>query len=116
MKITPDNSSYTFFGSPDLQADRFVVHFNASFLPNAIGEVEEKLINVYAANNELYILNESTETIKEVAVFNILGQEISRTQVPEQSTYKFNLYEPAGYYVAKVLTNKNVYSEKIFIK
>ncbi|PLW98564.1 MAG: hypothetical protein C0591_04190 [Marinilabiliales bacterium] len=116
IKITPENSTYTFFSSPDLLADRFVVHFNASFLPNAIGEVEDKLINIYAVHNELYILNESTETIKEVAVFNILGQEISRAQVPEQSTYKFNLYEPAGYYIARVLTNKNVYSEKIFIK
>ncbi len=116
IKISEDNSIYTFFGSPNLQADRFNIHFNASFLPNAIEEFEEKLIKVYSANSDLYIINNSKEIVKEVSVYNIMGQEISRTDVPEQNNYKIKIYGATAYYVVRIHTNKNIYTEKVFIK
>ncbi len=115
MMITPENSTYVFFHSPELQSNRFVVHFNASFLPNSIEEVQEELIKIYSSRNNVYIINNSNETVKEIMIINLMGQEIMRTQVPQQNNYKLRLDEPTGYYVVWVRTNEGVYTNKVLI-
>ena len=116
IQKTPENSQYSFYGSPDDNKNRFAIHFMATYNPDFVDESQYKLINIYTSDSELCLLNNSKETIEEIAVFNMLGQEIYRSKLPEQNTYKFNLHAPTGYYVARVLTNKNIYSEKVFIK
>ena len=115
IKITPDNNTYTLVGAPHLMSDRFIIHFNASFLPNFIGENETKLINIYAANNNVHIINDSNEDIQEIAVYNIMGQEVTRTRLPAQQNYKLGLSVPTGYYIVRVRTDTKMYSEKVFI-
>ncbi len=115
IKITPENTTYLFFHSPELQSNRFIVHFNASYLPNSIDEVQQKLIKIYSSGNNVYIINNSSEVVKEISIFNLMGQEIMRTQVPQQNNYKLRLNEPTGYYAVRVRTNKSVYSEKVLI-
>jgi len=115
IKITPENATYLFFQSPELQSNRFIVHFNASYLPNSIDEVQQKLIKIYSSGSDVYVINTSREVVKEISIFNLMGQEIVRTQVPQQNNYTFHLNETTAYYAVRVRTNKSVYSEKVLI-
>jgi hypothetical protein len=118
VKITEDNHMYSFTASPDDAYDRFVIHFfGPSYLPNAVDEnnAAEK-IKIYSSGNSVYILNKSDEEIKEMSAYNMIGQEILRSKVPMQDLNKIDLNMTTGYYAVRVLTDKNIYSEKVFIK
>ncbi|MCB2208372.1 MAG: T9SS type A sorting domain-containing protein [Bacteroidetes bacterium] len=118
VKIAEDHHMYSFTASPDDAHDRFVIHFfGPSYLPNAVDEnsAADK-VKIYSSGNSVYILNNSNEEIKEMSVYNMLGQEILRSKVPIQELNKIDVNMTTGYYAVRVLTDKNVYSEKVFIK
>ena len=115
LHIGIQDSIYTFNGSPEDDIDRFIVHF---FGPTGINDEingEDVPLKIYAANSNVYILNDSDELIKEVVIYNMMGSEILRTGNIRQSLYQMKINASTGYYIAKVLTDKNVYSEKVFI-
>ncbi len=78
--VSETNPVVTFNGSPDDDKERFVLHFMG---PTAISgnkcmQKEPKVVHIYSSNDKIYIRNTTNEIIKDVAVFNILGQEIYR--------------------------------------
>ena len=118
MLITEDNHIYSFTASPDDAHDRFIIHFfGPSYLPNSVGDNNnpEKL-RIYSFNNSIYLLNNSNEELKEVAVYNLLGQEVLRSNIASQEINQFELNAPTGYYAVRVVTDQNAYSDKVFIK
>jgi len=118
MQITEDHHMYSFTASPDDAHDRFIIHFfGPSYLPNSVGDNNnpEKL-RIYSFENSIYLLNNSNEELKELVVYNLLGQEVLRSNIASQEINQFKLNAPTGYYAVRVLTDQNAYSDKVFIK
>ena len=61
------------------------------------------------------MLNNSSEIIKEITVYNLMGSKVYQGKANHSSLNKINISSETAYYVVRVLTDKNVYSEKIFI-
>ena len=72
-------------------------------------------LNELSINNNVHIINDSNEDIQEIAVYNIMGQEVTRTRLPTQQNYKLGLSVPTGYFIVRVRTDTKMYSEKVFI-
>ncbi|PLW93692.1 MAG: hypothetical protein C0591_14180, partial [Marinilabiliales bacterium] len=115
LHIGIQDSIYTFIGSPEDNIDRFIIHFLGPTGMNYEINGEDDFLKIYAANSNLYIFNDSGELIKEVVVYNMMGSEILRTGNIRQSLYQLQINAITGYYIVKVLTDKNVYSEKVFL-
>jgi hypothetical protein len=114
--ITPGHNEYLFNASPSEVKHRFNIHF---FGPTSIFEdqanIEDEHIKIYAYGNEAYVLNNSNETIKNVTIYNLMGQTIYQGKLPQQTLNKIFVSGQTGYYVVSVETNKNIYTEKVFI-
>jgi hypothetical protein len=114
--VSTSNPVVTFNGSPGDIKERFVLHFLG---PTAIFEADAqqafKAVEIFSANNTVYIRNASEQVIKEIVVYNLLGQEIDRHSVTGQSSLQFKIHENSGYYVVRVSTDQSIYTEKIFI-
>ena len=117
ISISESNPDFEFTASPDDGKERFVLHFMG---PTAIFDVhpqkETKVVHIYTTNHTVMVHNETEEMIKEVVVYNLLGQEIERLSVTGQSSLQFKIHENSGYYVVRVHTDQSIYTEKVFIK
>lgn len=116
INITTENNIYEFNASPDDPNDRFTIHF---FGPTGIDDKvssDQNTVNIYSSGNNLYVLSDIEETINEIVIYNILGSEITHVNNVSRSINKLMINAASGYYVVRVLTDKNVYSEKVFIK
>ena len=61
------------------------------------------------------MVNTSDEKIKEVVIYDLMGQQVLRKTVPNLNSLKFYVTDQTGYYVVRVLTDKKVHTEKILI-
>ncbi len=115
VNISNGDYTYMFTASPGDAKHRFNIHF---FGPTSIEEPGNNTngkILIFSSKNEAYVVNKTNETIKEVTIYDMLGQEILRKEVPAQITNKFHVSNQTGYYVVRVLTDKQVHTGKILI-
>ena len=95
---------------------RFNIHF---FGPTAIDDPAigdaEGLLKIFSSKENAYVVNTSDERIKEVVIYDLMGQQVLRKTVPSQNTLKLYVSDQTGYYVVRVLTDKKVHTEKILI-
>ena len=106
------NASYTFAATTNDNADRFQLIFAAS--PLGISDNQIQNTSIYSNDNNIYI--NSNETVKQISIYNTLGQLV-KTIENTNGTIIVNMNGNVdGYYIVKVITNKNVYSEKVLIK
>jgi hypothetical protein len=114
--ISPGHNEYLFTGSPSDLKHRFNIHF---FGPTSIYQeqtnIEKEQLKIYSYGNVAYVLNNSNETIKNVAIHNLMGQTIYNGKLPQQTMNKIFVSGQTGYYMVTVKTNKNIYTEKVFI-
>jgi hypothetical protein len=69
---------------------------------------------IYSYDNNIYV--NANEQIKQIAVYNTMGQLIKTTN-NVNGLQKISMNGHAtGYYIVKVITDKNVYSEKVLVK
>jgi hypothetical protein len=116
ISIPESNPSFIFTGSPNDGVERFVLHFMGPTAVNEFNKFKEtKPIHIYSSGNKVYVQNNSEQRVKEIAVYNLLGQEIYRNTVRKQSVYQITLNKDMGYYVVRVRTDQSIYSEKVFI-
>lgn len=73
-------------------------------------------INVFSANNEIVIENNNKSIIKQVSVYNTLGQEVKKFEVNSNESTRLTCDLPASNYIVKVMTDKNVGSYKLYIR
>jgi hypothetical protein len=106
------------FGNHD---NRFELRF---YNPTALGVTQNNLasgiiVTHSIANNMLTIKNETTNAmVKSVAVFNLLGQNIMKTLVKEETQSEINIPVTiinTGAYIVKVATDKGEITKKILI-
>ncbi len=111
--FSPGHDTYTFTAGPDDAHDRFIVHF---FGPTGVDEFTAKNVLIYADNEYALIRNMTkNEVIESVYIYSLAGNTILHKQVPEQNNYRFFVSNHDGYYIVRVVTDKNIYTEKVFI-
>jgi hypothetical protein len=115
FSINRDSDTYTFSGCVgDSSINRFVMHFmdptGIEINPNTIDE-----IRIYATANYANIKTDHPELIKDVQIFDLVGNEIYRGHAGNDKLQKIYVSGQHGYYFVKVLTNSHVFTKKIFI-
>ena len=105
------NPSYTFAASIGENANRFVLHFATA---SGINEPNAGNISIYANENTIYV--NTTEKVKEISVYNMLGQVITSVSGSAKSLQTISMDNASGNYVVKVTTEKGVKTEKVFVK
>lgn len=73
-------------------------------------------IHVYASNNQIVVENNQNEIVKQVIVYNALGQEVSKFNVNSSETVRFSTDFASSNYIVKVITDKKVGSYKLFVR
>ena len=105
------NPVYNFTAATTDNANRFVLHFATAVGVNEIGNSNG---SIYAYDNNIYI--NASEQIKQINVYNTLGQLV-KTLNNVNGLQKINMNgNSTGYYIVRVVSDKNVYSEKVFVK
>ncbi len=105
------NPVYNFTASASDNVNRFELYFNSAV---GVGENNKGNSNIYSYNNEIFV--SSADAIKQVSIYNTIGQLIYNVNNP-QGSFKYSLNgNSTGYYIVKVITDKNVNSEKVFVK
>ena len=108
-----DNPVYTFDAAEYQGSDRFILHF---FGPTGIDENKVDDIQIYSYERNAFVKNNGNEKIKIVYVFNMASELMMKLRVPEnQKLNRFFVSDQRGYYIIKVITNENVYTEKVLI-
>ena len=104
--------TYVFTADPMDDKNRFILHFGE---PNAIaGHIDNSNISIWSFGQDIYIKTPK-KTTGPVEVYNMMGINIFSTNMENTNYHKFTLNKNMGYYVVKVLTEKGVVSEKVFI-
>lgn len=112
--ITDLNSTamYSFAATTTDNADRFQLIFALS--PLSISNNVKENTNIYSYDNTIYV--NSNENIKQIDVYNTLGQLIKTFENKSGSIVVNMNGNVEGYYIVKVITNTNVYSQKVLVK
>lgn len=105
------NPVYSFAAATTDNANRFVLHFATAVGVNEIGNSNG---SIYAYDNSIYV--NANEQIKQISVYNAMGQLV-KTLNNVNGLQKINMNGNAtGYYIVRVVSDKNVYSEKVLVK
>ncbi|MFZ4399435.1 MAG: T9SS type A sorting domain-containing protein [Bacteroidales bacterium] len=106
------NATYTFTAASTDNTNRFQLLFAAT--PLTISNASIQLCSIYAYENKIYI--NSNESIQQINIFNSLGQLVkSIGKTNGKAIISMKEYASA-YYIVKVVTEKNAYTEKVFVK
>ena len=103
---------YPFNSSPDDAADRFILHF---FGPTGTDELAKPTVDLYSSGQYAYVRNNTDETIREVRVYSLSGSLVRMMKTTDQKFLKIWVGDQMAYYVIMVVTDQQVYTEKIFI-
>ncbi|OAD45486.1 T9SS type A sorting domain-containing protein [Polaribacter atrinae] len=106
--------------SKGVYENRFFITFNESKVLSVTDEVLESNLKVYMDNdsNKISIVNKSSFTIENVAVFNVLGQRVknwSLNVLDEKIDLEVGELS-ASVYIVHVKTNKGTFSRKMLKK
>jgi hypothetical protein len=114
--IEEDGFQYTFTAAPDDAKDRFNIHF---FGPTSTPEDNinpgDGNMKIYASGMYAYIMNNTKETIRQVSIYNLMGKNVYTGTLPEQTLNKLFVSDRTGYYVVRVNTDENTYTQKVLI-
>lgn len=112
------NPVYTFSATPDDAQARFVLHF---FGPTSVDDPDDEMadvkdVRIYGYGHDAYIVNFGSETVKEFVAYDLMGRELHRGTLPNNSVNKVQIGEVSAYYIVKVMTKEgNVYTGKVYI-
>jgi hypothetical protein len=103
------DNAYTFNYSLNDPEGRFIVHFT----PLAVPETFKELVNIFSFNSDIYV-TVPAKTEGNIFVYNMIGQEIASKRI--DGSQNIITLDKSSYYIVKVLSNRNIITEKIFIK
>jgi hypothetical protein len=112
------NPVYEFTGSPSDMQERFIIHF---FGPTAIddpnnGGLAQSDVRIYGYGQDAYIVNRGNETIKEYVAYDMMGRELHRGTLPNNTVNKVAIGDVSAYYIVKVITKEGrIYTDKVYI-
>jgi hypothetical protein len=107
------NDSYVFTAEPIDEVHRFNIHFKDGFL--GVDDINVSDVNIYSYEDQVYVQTPGT-TPADIFIYDIMGQEILRTESASGNLTKINLTHGTGYYVVKVLSDNTFTTKKVFIQ
>jgi hypothetical protein len=103
-------SSYS-FSSDEGTSERFIVHFTEQ---QGIGDgPNTEMMNIFAADKKVYVDFDGSNG--EIAIFNILGQEISRDDA-QNGLNIISVPQGNAVYIVKVISDNTTVTKKVFVK
>jgi len=102
-------NSYTFNYTVNDDADRFLVHFT----PLGIGDNLANSINIWSNDHKIYV--QVPEITGDIVVFNMMGQEVIRTEI-EPGLNIIPVNDRNSYYVVKVVSSDVARTGKVYVK
>ncbi|NQU35248.1 MAG: T9SS type A sorting domain-containing protein [Bacteroidetes bacterium] len=108
-----DNPEYSFTATPNDSEDRFVLHF---FGPTSVDEFGiENTVDIYGYRQYAFVRNNTNEIIKEISIYTLAGELLRDIETVDNNINKYWVSDKLGYYVVRIITDKNVYTNKVFI-
>lgn len=105
-----ETGSYTFSGEEGT-AERFLVHFSEV---QGIGDPANDLVtSIYAVDHKVYVNFKGISG--EIAVYNILGGEISRC-IATNGLNMVPVHQGNAVYIVKVISDNTTVTKKVFVK
>ena len=105
-------SEYSFTATPDDASDRFVLHF---FGPTGTEESTSPVIDLYSFGQYAYVRNNTEDIIQDLHIYTLGGKLVKHLQKVDQQFFKLYVGNETAYYVVVAVTDKAVFTEKIFI-
>ena len=106
------NPVYEFSAVTGSQEHRFDIHFAPV---SGVPEGSTSNIKIYSSGNSVYV-NVPMELHGEIIIYDLLGKEMKRQPIQNNTLNKINLNAELGYYLVKVLGDKLTVSGKVFIR
>lgn len=107
-----NNNNVDFTATTTDNVNRFQLIF--ALAPLSISNNVIENTNIYSFDNSIYV--NSNEAVMQINIYNTLGQLI-KTVENKNGFVSINMNGfTNGYYIVKVVTTKNVYSEKVIVK
>jgi hypothetical protein len=103
-------SAYTFSYTNVEQVRSFIVHF----APLGISELSANNVKIWSLENNI-IVNVPADVTGEIAVYNMMGQEVVRTDITGVET-QISVSDVNTNYVVKVISNSNAVTGKVYVK
>ncbi|PJB58648.1 MAG: hypothetical protein CO098_07535, partial [Bacteroidetes bacterium CG_4_9_14_3_um_filter_41_19] len=72
-------------------------------------------VDIYSSGQHAYVRNNTDESIREVRVYSLSGSLVRNLKTTDQKFMKLWVGDQMAYYVIRVVTDQQVYTEKIFI-
>jgi len=109
------NPVYTFTASPNDDPNRFVLHFyNPSF---GIDDKNLAGMQIYSFEDYLYVRNLEKGTTKGIVqIYDLLGRKVFQVNLKDMELNKFLPGVNEGYYMVRVVTSDNSYTQKVYLK
>ncbi|NOY49567.1 MAG: T9SS type A sorting domain-containing protein [Chlorobi bacterium] len=109
-----ENPLYTFDAAEYQSPDRFILHF---FGPTNVNEIDDVAkIDIFSSGQYAYVRNNTQESIKMIYVYNLASKLVMSTKIADgQKLSSFWVSDQVGYYIIKVVTGANIYTEKVLI-
>jgi len=110
------SSSYEFFSEQGAFNERFEIAFTSQALSTTNFDIEETTFNIIELDNNMVQLSINNSLIKEVNIYNTLGQRLfTITPNGALKEYNFKIEKNAVYFAKAILDNNRVITKK-FIK
>ncbi len=102
-------NSYTFNYTVNDDAERFFIHFT----PLGAPEISASSINLWSNDHKIYV--QAPDITGDIVVFNMMGQEVTRTQI-ESGLNVIPVLGANAYYVVKIIGSEVSKTGKVYIK
>ena len=109
------NPIYTFTASPNDDPNRFVLHFyNPSY---GIEDKNLASMQIYSFEDYVYVRNLVKGTTKgTIQIYDMLGRKVFQENLKDMELNKYLPGINEGYYMIRVVTSDNFYTQKIYLK
>lgn len=109
------NPVYTFSAATADDAARFILHFSGNLGVN--DNERENPFKIYSYGNSICVVSNTGTFVKgDVYVYNLTGQQLMHQTLSEGGLTKISINTVTGYYLVKVVTEKEAFTGKIFIQ
>jgi hypothetical protein len=102
--------SYTFEYTVGANEDRFIIHF----APVGINDLNASTVKIWSLDNNI-IVNVPANVTGEIAVYNMMGQEVTRTDIAGTET-QIKVSDVNTNYVVKVVSDNSAVTGKVYVK
>lgn len=108
-----EGTVYTFGANVEDDVHRFNLHIQKS--SSSVFDQPENNVSIYSYSKNVYIKSHD-ENIEQVLIYDMLGHEVFKSSRVYGEINRISLNTEKGYYIVKVRSDVNIYTEKVFIK